>query len=84
MTEKNIFVYKLFLSLNISDLCCLFDLCFLWKNCNPPEKNHPSFPATPSKYCDPVKPLLFENLIGGPPPRRKGGGAYYADPTLVM
>ena len=70
MTEKNIFVYKLFfLSLNIPDLS------FLWKNCNPPEKNHPSFPAfpaTPSKYCDPVKPLLFENLIGGPPPGEKG------------
>ena len=37
MTEKNIFAYKPFLTLNISD----FDL-FLCENCNPPpEKNHP-------------------------------------------
>ena len=31
MTEKNVFAYKLFLSLNISD----FNL-FLCENCNPP------------------------------------------------
>ena len=36
MTEKNIFVYKLFLSLNISDT----NLFFMWKL-------HPSFPSTP-------------------------------------
>ena len=37
MTEKNIFAYKPFLTLNIAD----FDL-FLCENCNPPpEKNHP-------------------------------------------
>ena len=49
MTEKNIFAYKLFLSLNISD----FNL-FLGENCDPPPplilKNvTPSFPATPSQ-----------------------------------
>ena len=37
MTEKHIFVYKLFLSLNISD----FSL-FLGKNGNPPEKINPT------------------------------------------
>ena len=35
MTEKNIFVDKLFLPLNISDI-----FFFLCKNCNPPEKGH--------------------------------------------
>ena len=43
MIEKNIFVYKLFLSLNISDVLC--------KNCNPPWKGHPS------KNWDPIKPI---------------------------
>ena len=42
MTEKNIFVYKLFLSLNISNFS--YVLC---KNCNPPEKDHPLFPSNP-------------------------------------
>ena len=36
MTEKNIFVDKLFLPLNISDIY----IFFLCKNCNPPEKGH--------------------------------------------
>ena len=42
MTEKNIFAYKLFLSLNISD----FNL-FLCENCNPPEKVTTLFPSNP-------------------------------------
>ena len=43
MTEKNIFAYKLFLTLNISD----FDL-FLCENANRPRKKSPtSFPANP-------------------------------------
>ena len=44
MTEKGIFAYQLFLSLNISDFNYFF--C---KNCNlpPTEKVTPSFPATP-------------------------------------
>ena len=41
-TEKNVFAYKLFLSLNISD----FNLFFIWK-LKTPEKVTPSFPATP-------------------------------------
>ena len=72
MTEKNIFAYKLFLSLNISD----FNL-FLCENCNPfPWKKSPtpSFPATPSKSWGPVKPPLFENLVWGSTPLQKGRG----------
>ena len=42
-TEKNIFAYKLFLSLNISD----FNLFFMWKLQTPLKKVTPSFPATP-------------------------------------
>ena len=55
----------------------------------------PFFPATSSKNWGPVKPPLFENLVGGspppPPPSRKGGGGggegvggggtYYVHPT---
>ena len=61
MTEKNIFAYKLFLSLNISD----FNL-FLFENCNPRLiKGTPSFQATPSKSSGPVKHPLHENMVGG-------------------
>ena len=66
ITGKNIFVYKLFLSLNISD----FSL-FFCKNCNPLKKITPSFPATPpSQSWGPVKPppplppQPFKNLVG--------------------
>ena len=72
MTEKIIFVYELFLSLNISD----FSLLFIWK-LQPPEKNH-----HPQKSWGPVKssPPFFENLVGGstpPPPRKKGGRGFH-------
>ena len=66
MTEKNIFAYKLFLSLNISD----FNYFYV-KIATPPLKK-----VTPSKSWGPVKPPLFENLVGGstpPPPAEKGG-----------
>ena len=43
MTEKNVFVYKLFLSLNISDFSLSF---FLVKIATPLKKVTPSFPAT--------------------------------------
>ena len=85
VTEKNIFTYKLFLSLNISD----FNLFFTWKIQHPPpcEKSHSSsFPAPPLKVLS--SPPVFENLVGGstsppsPPPHpsscRNGvGGAHY-------
>ena len=46
MTEKNIFVYKLFLSLNISD----FSLMFYVKTATPPEKGQlPLSQQPPSK-----------------------------------
>ena len=51
MTEKNIFVCKTFLSLNISD----FSLFFIQKLQPLPLKVTPSFPAAPSKNWDPVK-----------------------------
>ena len=61
MTEKNIFVYKLFLSLNISDFS-LFSFC---KNCNTPlRKVTSSFPANPSQSWGPAKPPLPENFVG--------------------
>ena len=41
ITKKNIFAYKLFLSLNISNFN------WLCNNCNPLKKVTPSFPATP-------------------------------------
>ena len=53
---------------------------FLCKNCNPPppEKSHLLLSKQPpSKSWGPVKPTLFENLVGGSPPlppSRKGGG----------
>ena len=43
MTEKNIFAYKHFLSLHISD----FNLVFMWKLQPPLKKVTPSFPAMP-------------------------------------
>ena len=52
MAEKNIFVYKFSLSLNISD----FSLFFMHKTATFPEKVYPSFPVTPSKNSEPLKP----------------------------
>ena len=54
MTEKNIFVYKLLLLLNISD----FNLFYV-KVATPLKKVTTSFPANPSKGWGPVKPALF-------------------------
>ena len=56
MTEKNVFTYNFFLSLNVSD----FNL-FFCENCYPPlSQQHPS------KSCGPVKhPTLFLNIFGG-------------------
>ena len=54
MTEKNIFAYKLFLSLNISD-CNLF---FMWKLQPPLKKVAPLFPSNP--------PLKVEVLSSSP------------------
>ena len=74
MTVKNIFVYKLFLLLNISN----FSLFFFLKKLEPPtEKNTPLFSSNPPLKVEVLSSLpLFENLVGGsnPLPSRKGGG----------
>ena len=44
MTEKNIFAYELFLSLNISD----FSLFFMQKLQPPPEKSQPPLSKQPT------------------------------------
>ena len=59
--EKNIFVYKLFLSLNISDFSYVFH-----KNTTLPEKGHPPVSQQhSSKNWGPVYSPLFENLVWG-------------------
>ena len=61
MTEKNIFAYKLYLSLNISNFNSFF-----MRKLQPPEKiHHPLSQQPPSKSWSLVKPHLFENLVGG-------------------
>ena len=78
MTEKNTFVYKLFLSLNISDFSVFFCFFVLVKiaTLQPPflKKVTPSFPATPSQSWGPVKPFPFLKiwLEVQPTPNRKG------------
>ena len=67
MTEKNIFAYKIFLSLNISDSIFV-------KIATPPPP--PMKKATPSKSWGPTKSPLFENLIRGSTPSRKGAGVH--------
>ena len=83
MTEKNIFTYKRFLSLNIPD----FNL-FLCENCNPlpppPEKIHPLFPSNPPLKVEVQTNLPFLKiwLEAHPSPLQNrgwgGGGAHYA------
>ena len=76
MTEKNIFAYKLFLSLNM-----LYFILFFMRQLQstPPQKSHPLFPSNlPLKLKVLSSPPLFENLVGGStPPCRKGGGPHY-------
>ena len=66
MTEKNIFAYKLFVSINISD----FTLYFMWQmqpppHPHPPEKSHPPLSQQPpSKSWGPVllKGYIFKKF----------------------
>ena len=68
MTEKNIFVYKPFLSLNILD----FSLFFMWKLHPIPLKK-----VTPSKNWDPIKSSPFGKFGRRlKPPSRKGEGVH--------
>ena len=69
MTEKNIFVYKLFLSINISDLF-VFRLHPL-----PLEKGHPMFPNNPPLKTEILSSLPFLKIWWeAQPPCRMGGG----------
>ena len=79
MTEKNIFVYKLFLSINISDFSY-----FLCKTVTPSplKKSPPLSQQLPCINWDPTNPPFFE--ICSEPPQQKewgggggGGGAHY-------
>ena len=74
-TKKDIFAYKLFLSLYISDFS------FFYVNTAPlPLKKSPLLSQQPpSENWDPVKPPLFENLVGGSslPCSNGRGGAHY-------
>ena len=84
-TEKNIFGYKLFLSLNISHSI------FLCENFNPPppEKSHPPLSQQPPVKVEVLpSPPFFENLVGGSTPARKKGGmhtmVYKYSPTIML
>ena len=74
ITERNIFAYKLFLSLNISDFI------FYVKIANPPcplKKVTLLLPSNPLLKVEVLpSPAIFEILVGGSPPpsQQKGGG----------
>ena len=80
MTEKNIFAYKLFLSLIISN----FNFFWVWKLQRPPEKSYPIFPNNPSLKVEvlsshnPLPPLLLKIWLDVQPHQQKGGGVHYA------
>ena len=62
MPEKNTYVYKPFLSLNIPH----FSSFFLYKLQKAPEKKPlPLSQQPPSKNSDPAKTTLFETLVEG-------------------
>ena len=70
MTEKNIFAYKVFLSLNISD----FNLFLMWQlhpvpPTLPPEKSHPFLSQQhPYKSWGHVKPPFWKIWLEAQPP----------------
>ena len=78
MTEKNIFVYKLFLSLNISDFSFFYvKLQSPWKNLPPLfSQQLPSQSWGPAKPFPPPPPP-FENFVGGSTLQQKGVCAHY-------
>ena len=87
MTEKNRFVSKLFLSLNISDIVYL--LC---KNCTTPppplEKVTPLFPINPPLKIivlskPPFLKISFEVQPPLPQQNRGGGGAHYKNAVTI-
>ena len=85
MTEKSIFAYKLFLTLNISD----FSLFFMWQLQPLPEKSHSPLSQQPPLKVEVLSspPPLFENLVGGslppsPTPAERGGGWTLCSPGI--
>ena len=71
MTEKIIFAYKLFLSLNISD----FSSIFYVKTATPPEKGYPLFPSNPPLKIEILQALPFQRFGQrlNPSPQQKRG-----------
>ena len=73
MTEKNIFIYELFLSLNISD----FSLSFM-KRLQPRETGHPLFSSDVLLKLRSYQSPVLENLVGGSTfSQQKGGGSHH-------
>ena len=75
MTEKNIFAYKLFLSLNISDFNLLCD------NCTPSRKKSPPLSQQPPLKVEvlsspPFLKIWLEVQPPLPPPQQKGEGLH--------
>ena len=76
--QKNIFAYKLFLSLNISDL-------FFYVKIATPLKKVTPFPATYLQKLRSCQAPLFENFRRfNPPPSRSGGNAFYVVLGVLM
>ena len=80
MKEKNIFDYKLFLSLSILDF-------FLCKNCNPLKKVTPLSQHPPLKIENLLRPppFFFENLAEGSmlPTEMGEVGAHYGHTAIA-
>ena len=76
MTEKNIFAYKLFLSLDISDFNS-----FLCENCNRSWKKSPPLSQQPPLKVEVLSspPFLKIWLEAQPPPAERQGDAYYGN-----
>ena len=66
MAQKNIFVYLLFSSLNLSKIQFIFYVQIA-TSC-PSQRSSPSFPTTPLFLIEVLSSPLFENLVGGSTP----------------
>ena len=78
VTEKNIFAYKLFLLLNISDFNFFFYVKIAPPLPSPLKKVIPSFSASTSKSWGPVKPPFFKILFQVQlPSQQKRRNAYF-------
>ena len=58
---------------------------FCVKTATPSETSHPSFPTTPSKNWDPIKPSFYETLVGGStPPAERWGFTLCSSPFTYL